>query len=96
MSTFVCDVWLTLPTYIPSTLSSSSSSSWKAWGQPSSSHKALALHGFLDNTGSFDLLGPALAKVPYNSTVAVLVARNAMAAYTASHTRMLKAGNHLV
>ncbi|CAM9126387.1 unnamed protein product [Pylaiella littoralis] len=34
----------------------------KAWGQPSSNRKALVLHGFLDNTGSFDLLGPALAK----------------------------------
>ncbi|CAM9365226.1 unnamed protein product, partial [Ectocarpus sp. 6 AP-2014] len=34
----------------------------KVWGQPSSDRKALALHGYLDNSGSFDLLGPALAK----------------------------------
>ncbi|CAM9411759.1 unnamed protein product, partial [Hapterophycus canaliculatus] len=34
----------------------------QAWGDPSSPLKALALHGYLDNTGSFDLLGPALAK----------------------------------
>lgn len=36
----------------------------QAWGSPSSDRKALALHGYLDNTGSFDLMGPALAKVP--------------------------------
>lgn len=34
----------------------------QAWGHPSSKRKALALHGYLDNTGSFDLMGPALAK----------------------------------
>ncbi|CAN0536350.1 unnamed protein product, partial [Ectocarpus sp. 8 AP-2014] len=34
----------------------------QVWGQPSSDRKALALHGYLDNSGSFDLLGPALAK----------------------------------
>ncbi|CAM9454961.1 unnamed protein product [Ectocarpus sp. 4 AP-2014] len=44
------------------TCSNGSSIFTKVWGQPSSDRKALALHGYLDNSGSFDLLGPALAK----------------------------------
>ncbi|CAN0038494.1 unnamed protein product, partial [Discosporangium mesarthrocarpum] len=34
----------------------------KTWGPPSAKRKVLGLHGYLDNTGSFDRLGPAMAK----------------------------------
>ena len=35
----------------------------QAWGSAASERRALALHGFLDNSSTFDLIAPTLAEV---------------------------------
>ena len=39
---------------------------YQQWGSPTSTKKVLAIHGWLDNSNSFNYLGPYLAKLGYH------------------------------